>query len=130
MADYTLVNLREVEDLAPRFGYSPGLESRFARGALGLEKSGLSYFRVAPGFRIPFGHRHHQQEEVYLVVSGSARIKVGEEIVELRPFDALRVPPEAERAFEAGPDGAEIVAFGAPSTDGNDAEMLRDWWTD
>ncbi|MBX5469531.1 MAG: cupin domain-containing protein [Thermoleophilaceae bacterium] len=130
MADYTLVNLREVEDLAPRFGYSPGLESRFARGALGLEKSGLSYFRVAPGFRIPFGHRHHQQEEVYLVVSGGARIKVGEEIVELRPFDALRVPPEAERAFEAGPDGAEIVAFGAPSTDGNDAEMLRDWWTD
>ena len=93
MADYTKLNLRgDVEDMAKRFGYSPDVESHFARTALGLEESGLSLFRVAPGFRMPFGHRHERQDEVNVVVSGSARVKVEEEIVELRQWDALRLP--------------------------------------
>jgi mannose-6-phosphate isomerase-like protein (cupin superfamily) len=130
MAGYTKVNLKQVEDMAPKFGFSPHLESRFARKALQLEQSGLTYFRVAPGFRVPFGHRHAEQEEVYLVVSGSARIKIADEIVELAPFDAIRVPPAAPRGLEAGPDGAEVIAFGAPNTGNRDAEMLADFWTD
>jgi mannose-6-phosphate isomerase-like protein (cupin superfamily) len=130
VAGYTKVNLKQVEDMAPKFGFSPGLESRFARKALELEQSGLTYFRVAPGFRVPFGHRHAEQEEVYLVVSGSARVKIADDIVELSPWDAVRIPPEAPRGLEAGPDGAEIVAFGAPNTDNRDAEMLSDFWTD
>jgi uncharacterized cupin superfamily protein len=131
MADYTLVNLKtDVEDQAPKFGFAPNLESRFARRALGLEKSGLSYYRVAPGYRLPFGHNHGEQEEVYLIVGGSARMKLDDEIVELRQWDALRVPGEVTRGFEAGPDGAEIVAFGAPNTENKDAEMVQDWWTD
>ena len=131
MADYTLVNLKtDVEDQAPKFGFAPNLESRFARRTLQLEKSGLSYYRVAPGYRIPFGHYHGEQEEVYLIVGGSARMKLDDEIVELRQWDALRVPAEVTRGFEAGPDGAEIVAFGAPSTENQDAEMVQDWWTD
>jgi len=81
---YTVVNLREVEDLAPKFGFSPGLESRFARVPLKLMNSGISYFRIAPDFRVPFGHRHEIQEEVYLLVSGGARAKVGGEILELK----------------------------------------------
>jgi uncharacterized cupin superfamily protein len=131
MADYTLVNLKtDVEDQAPKFGFAPNLESRFARRALGLEKSGLSYYRVAPGYRLPFGHNHGEQEEVYLIVSGSARMKLDDKIVELQQWDALRVPGEVTRGFEAGPDGAEIVAFGAPNTENKDAEMVQEWWTD
>lgn len=130
MSQHTMVNLREVEDMAPKFGYAPDLESRFARKALELEKSGVSYYRVAPGFRLPFGHTHSEQEEVYLVVTGSMRVRIGNDIVDLGPFDAVRVAPGAIRGFEAGRDGAELVAFGAPNTDNQDAEMQPDWWSD
>jgi mannose-6-phosphate isomerase-like protein (cupin superfamily) len=130
MSDYTKVNLHEVEDMAPRFGFAPDMEARFARRPLELEKSGLGYYRVAPNFRIPFGHRHGEQEEVYLIVSGSARMKLDDDVVELKTWDALRVPGDTMRAFEAGPDGAEIVAFGAPNTDNKDAEMAQGWWSD
>ena len=126
---HTVVNLREVDDMAPRFGLSPNLESRFARRALGLENLGLSYFRLAPGFREPFGHRHGEQEEVYVVVTGSVRMKVDDEIVELKAWDAIRVAGSSTRCPEAGPNGAEIVVVGAPLTDVNDAEMIADWWT-
>ena len=126
---YTIANLKEVEDLAPRFGLSPHLESRFARRALELRNFGMSYFRLAPGYREPFGHRHAEQEEVYLVVTGSVRMKVDDEIVELHQWDAIRVPPEAARCPEAGPNGAELVVVGAPLTDPSDTKLLKGWWT-
>jgi len=129
MADYTLLNLKDdVEDMAPRFGYAPNVEARFARKPLGLEKSGMSYFKIAPGFRMPFGHRHSEQEEIYLVLSGTARVKVEDQLVELRPMDAVRVPAGTMRGFEAGPEGAEILAFGAPNTDNKDLEMDPEFW--
>jgi mannose-6-phosphate isomerase-like protein (cupin superfamily) len=128
MSGYTVVNLKEVEDQAPRFGYAPDLESRFARRALELENSGLSYFKAAPGFRVPFGHRHTEQEEVYVVVAGSARIKLGDDVVDLGTWDAVRVAPEMTRGMEGGPEGAEILAFGAPSNENADAQMVRDFW--
>jgi mannose-6-phosphate isomerase-like protein (cupin superfamily) len=131
VTDYTHINLKtDVEDMAPKFGFAPDLESRFARRPLGLEKSGIGYYRVAPGYRIPFGHKHGEQEEIYLLLSGSARMKLDDDIVELGPLDVLRVPPSVTRGFEAGPEGAEIVAFGAPSNENADAEMVQDWWTD
>ena len=126
MSGYTVVNLMEVEDQAPKFGYAPHLESRFARRALGLERSGISHFKLAPGFRIPFGHHHTDQEEVYVVVAGSARIKLGDEVVELATWDAVRVAPELTRGIEGGPDGAEILAFG--SGEQGDAQVVRDFW--
>ena len=128
MSDYTVVNLKTVEDLAPKFGFAPHLQSRFARKALGLEYSGVSHFTIAPDFRVPFGHHHTDQEEVYVVVAGSARMKLGDEIVELGTWDAVRVAPEVTRGMEGGPDGAEILAFGAPSNENDDAEMVRDFW--
>ena len=128
MAEFTVVNLLEVEDQAPKFGYAPNLESRFARKPLGLERSGLSHYRIAGGYRIPFGHSHSEQEEVYLVMSGSARVKLDDDVVELGEWDAVRIPPGAMRAFEGGPDGAEILAFGAPNTDNADIEMTPNWW--
>jgi mannose-6-phosphate isomerase-like protein (cupin superfamily) len=129
VADYTLVNLKnDVEDMAPKFGYAPNMEARYARTPLELENSGVSYFRLAADYRQPFGHRHGEQEEVYVVLNGSARIKVDDEIVELGPMDAIRVPGSTTRSLEAGPDGVEFVAFGAPNTDNKDAEMDPGFW--
>jgi uncharacterized cupin superfamily protein len=129
MADYTVVNLKEVEDQAPKFGLSPQLEARMARVALGLENSGVSYQRLAPDFRVPFGHKHKNQEEIYVLVSGSARIKLDDEVVELKPFDAVRVPKDTMRGFEAGPEGAEFIAIGAPNTGPGDADVVQEWWS-
>ena len=129
MADYTVVNFKsDVEDMAPKFGLSPGLESRFARKNLDLEKSGISYYKVAPDFNTPFGHTHSEQEEVYVIVSGSARAKIGDEVIELSQWDAIRVPPGVWRSLGGGPDGAEILAFGAPNTDNKDTEMEQGFW--
>jgi mannose-6-phosphate isomerase-like protein (cupin superfamily) len=131
MSDFKHLNLKDdVEDLAPKHGLAPGIESRFARVPLGLEQSGLSYYKMAPDFRLPFGHRHGEQEEVYVVLSGSARFTLEDESVELRVLDALRVPGSVTRGMEAGPEGAEILAFGAPNTENKDAEMVSDFWPD
>jgi mannose-6-phosphate isomerase-like protein (cupin superfamily) len=130
MAGYTIQNLKDVEDQAPNFGLSPQLEARMARVPLELENFGVSYQRLGPNFRVPFGHKHKNQEEVYLVVSGSMRAKVEDEVVELKQWDALRVHKDTMRGFEAGPEGAEIIAVGAPNTGPGDAEMEQDWWSD
>jgi quercetin dioxygenase-like cupin family protein len=124
MADYTLLNLRTgVEDMAPQFGMGDGIEAHFARKPLGLEKSGISYFKLGPDYTLPFGHTHSEQEEIYLVVGGKARLKLDDEEVELGPLDAVRIPVSVMRGMAAGPEGAEIVAFGAPDTDNKDLEM-------
>jgi uncharacterized cupin superfamily protein len=131
MSDYTHINLKEdVDDQAPNFGLSPNLESRMARVALGLENSGVSYIRIAPGFRIPFGHTHKRQEEVYVLVNGSARIKIDDEVREMKPWDAVRLHRDTARGFEAGADGAELIAIGAPNTGPGDADVIQDFWSD
>ena len=129
MADYTLKNLKDVEDAAPGFGLSPELEARFAREPLELENMGISYQRLAPDFR-GFGHRHKTQEEIYVLISGSARARVEAEVVELKPFDALRVHKDTMRGFEAGPEGAELIAIGAPNTGPGDGDTVQGWWSD
>src|SRR5947209_6698218 len=118
---HTVINLKDVEDQAPNFGLSPHLEARMARVPLELQQSGLTYQRIAPNFRLPFAHKHKRQEEVYVVVSGSLRAKVGDEVLELGQWDALRVDSDTVRAFEGGPEGAEILAIGAPNTGPGDA---------
>ena len=134
MADHTIVNLKtDTEDQAQGFGLSPNLEARFGRRPLGLQHSGISYQRLAPGFRPPFGHTHEKQEELYVVVSGSGRAKVGDEIVDLEQWDALRVPPGVWRGIEAGPEGMEVLAYGARcamSDDDSDVQMEQNWWND
>jgi mannose-6-phosphate isomerase-like protein (cupin superfamily) len=128
MADYTRVNLKsDVKDMAPEFGME-GIESHFARTNLELENSGLSLFRLDAGFRTPFGHTHSEQEEVYVLISGSARVALDDEVVELSQWDAMRIPSGTMRGMEGGDEGAEILAFGAPNTDNKDAEMQPGWW--
>lgn len=130
MAGYTIANLKEVEDQAPKFGFAPNLEARFANEPLGMENSGFSYLRLAPNFRAPFGHRHEVQEELYVIVGGGGRVKIDDDVMELKRWDAVRVAGEKMRCFEAGPKGLEILAFGAPRTGPDDIEMVPDWWRD
>jgi mannose-6-phosphate isomerase-like protein (cupin superfamily) len=129
MNGYTKQNLTQVENQAPNFGMPDELEARFARTPLKGQELGLSLFRLAPNFRIPFGHKHAGQEEVYVVTRGSGRIKIEDEIVELGQWDAVRIDKDTMRDFEAGPDGVEYLAFGA-GTDPNDVEMAQGWWAD
>jgi mannose-6-phosphate isomerase-like protein (cupin superfamily) len=130
MSEYTHLNLKDVEDQAPKFGLSPDMEFRMARVPLEMENAGVSYLRVGPNFRIPFGHTHKNQEEVYLVVSGGGRIKLGDDVRDLKQWDAIRVHKDTMRGFEAGPDGVELIAIGAPNTGPGDAEMEQGWWGD
>jgi mannose-6-phosphate isomerase-like protein (cupin superfamily) len=129
MGDFTRVNLKEVEDQAPKFGMSE-LEFRVAYEPLELSNSAVSYMRIAPNYRLPFGHTHNSQEELYVLVDGSARLKLDDEIVELKRFDAVRIPKETMRNLEGGPEGAEVILFGAPKTGPGDAQMAPEWWTD
>ena len=115
MAGYTIKNLKEVEDSAPKFGLSPGLEARFARESLELQSSGVSYQRLAPNTRVPFGHRHTQQEELYLIVGGSGRIKLDDDVVELRQWDAARISSETMRCVEAGPRASSSSPSAGPT---------------
>jgi mannose-6-phosphate isomerase-like protein (cupin superfamily) len=126
MPHSTVVNLKRVEDAAEKFGMPPGLEARFARTALGLEKGGVTLFKADGGYRIPWGHRHRDQEEVYLVIAGSATVQFEDGSTELGEWDAVRIPAGTARSFEAGPDGVELLAFGAGEK--GDAEMIQDFW--
>lgn len=128
MADFTTVNLKEIEDSAGE--RSPGVEARFARKHLDSMHLGVSFFRYAPGVRSPIGHSHREQEEVYLVVNGSGRMKLDDEIIELREWDLVRVAPETVRAFEGGPDGLEVIAVGSDRPEGGDGIPAIGWWTD
>lgn len=131
---FTHLNLKaDLEDVGPRFDGSPDLEFHLATKALELEASGLSHQRLPAGYRFPYGHTHRRQEEVYVVVRGSGRMKVDDEIVEVAEWDAVRVPPGAWRGYEAGPEGLELLVIGAPNlgeSPRDDVEGARDWWVD
>ncbi|HWM12265.1 MAG TPA: hypothetical protein VNO82_23095 [Solirubrobacteraceae bacterium] len=131
MSGFTKRNLRaEVEDSAVKFGMSDVLEAHFARDALEATQSGISLLQVKPNQRVPFGHTHDKQEEVYVVVGGSGRLKLDDEVVDVGRWDAVRMAPEVTRGVEAGPDGLDIVAFGAPNTGLGDANQEMGWWSD
>ena len=129
MSDYTIENLKEIDNSAGDYG--PDLEARFGRRHLDSEHLGVSYFRYSPGFRAPMGHSHREQEEVYVVVSGSGRIKLDDDILALRPWDVVRVAPSTVRGLEAGPDGLEVIAVGSARPEGGDGvRAAEDWWSD
>ena len=128
MSDYEIKNLREVEDMAVKHGFSETQEARFPRSELGAEKTGLAYHVVRPGKRQAFAHRHGTAEEVNVVLSGAGRVKLDDEVIEIRAMDAIRIAPHVTRAFEAGPDGLELLVFG-PHHPG-DSEMVQDFWAD
>jgi quercetin dioxygenase-like cupin family protein len=128
VSGYAIKNLMEIEDSGAE--RSPSIEARFARKYLDSQHLGVSYFRYAPQTRSPFGHSHHEQEEAYIVVGGSGRVRLDDEIVELRRWDVVRVAPEVVRGFEGGPDGLELIAIGSDRPEGGDGVAVHDWWTD
>jgi mannose-6-phosphate isomerase-like protein (cupin superfamily) len=125
---YTLKKLTDVKDSALEFGLGDIQEARFAGGDLGAQDTGVALEHLKPNQRSPFGHVHEKAEEIYVVLSGSGRAKLDDEIIDLGPMDALRVSPTVTRAFEAGPDGLELLAFG-PRHKG-DGETIQGWWSD
>jgi mannose-6-phosphate isomerase-like protein (cupin superfamily) len=125
---FTHRKLTDVEDSAPKFGFEGIQEARFANDDLEAEHTGVSHHRLHPDKRHGFAHRHDEAEEVYVILSGSGRVKLDDEIVELETLDAIRVSPSVTRQFEAGPEGMEWIAFG-PQHEG-DGELIQDWWTD
>jgi mannose-6-phosphate isomerase-like protein (cupin superfamily) len=129
MSDYAIVNLDDVEDVAPKFGMPEGMSARFPKGELECTKVALSHQSLGPSMRGPFGHRHQAQEELYVILSGSGRMKLDDRIVEVRSHDVIRVAPQTMRAFESGPDGLELLAIGGP-LDGDAGELVPGWWGD
>jgi uncharacterized cupin superfamily protein len=127
MSSYTIKNLKQVENMAPKFGLAPDLEARFARQDLNCQRTGISYQRLAPNAVGSFGHNHDQDEEIYVILSGAGRIKLDDEVVEVGPWDAIRVAPSTVRAFAAGPEGLELLAFGTHAED--DASMQQVEWS-
>lgn len=125
---FTHMRLTDVKDSAPEFGFKEFQEARFARRDLNAEETGVSHYRLKPGKRQPFGHRHDEAEEVYVVLGGTGRLKLDDEIIDLESLDAIRVAPGVMRAFEAGPGGIEVLAFGARH-DG-DGEVVPGWWSE
>jgi mannose-6-phosphate isomerase-like protein (cupin superfamily) len=124
--DWTKTNFDDLRDVSPEHVQ---IQWRFARDALGSPELGVSRFTYEPGARMPWGHRHRVQEEVYVVIGGSGRAKLGDEIVELTISDVLRVAPAVIRSFEAGPHGLDVVCIGGRKPDGGDSERFEDFWT-
>jgi mannose-6-phosphate isomerase-like protein (cupin superfamily) len=125
---FTHKKLDEVKDSAPEFGVGDGMEARFAKDDVEAEETGFSFHRLQPGKRQPFGHNHEEAEEIYVIVRGNGLFKLDDEIIEVEALDAIRVSPEVTRAFEAGDNGLEVIAFG-PRRDG-DGEIIPNWWSD
>lgn len=123
---YMQINLAEVEDAAPAGGFDDRWQARVARTALGAEQTGVTHFRLLGGKRSPFAHRHSNAEEIYVILSGTGHLKLDDEIIDVRPLDAVRVDAEVARAFEAGSDGLEFLAFG-PHHPGDGEPVDDDW---
>ena len=128
MSRFAVVNLLEVEDSVGE--RAPGVQGRFARKHLDSRDLGVSHFRYATNVRSPAAHSHREQEEAYVVVAGSGRMLLDEEVHDLRLWDVVRVAPAVVRAFEAGPDGLDVIAVGGPKPDGGDGVMADVAWPD
>ena len=128
MPDYAIVNLTEIDDAVG--GRVEGLEGRFSRKFLGSRELGVSRFTYAPNVRNPGGHKHREQEEAYVVVAGSGRVRLDDEIRDIRQWDVIRVAPEVVRAFEAGPDGLDVIAVGGSKPEGGDGVPVDSPWPD
>ncbi len=128
MSDYTIVNLLEKpDDIGDRVD---GMEGRFGRKYLDSRDLGISHWRYAPNFRSPSAHSHREQEEAYVVVSGSGRVRLDDEVRDIGPWDVIRVAPAVVRAFEGGPEGLDLIAVGGPKPEGGDGVLSDSPWPD
>jgi mannose-6-phosphate isomerase-like protein (cupin superfamily) len=91
---HSRINLADIADAAATNGFGDRWEAGAARVDLDAEQTGLTHFRLRPGKRSPFMHRHKRAEEVYVILGGTGRIKLDNEILDVRALDAVRVAPE------------------------------------
>jgi quercetin dioxygenase-like cupin family protein len=124
MSDYAIKNLMDAENLAK----DDGREMRFTRKYLDSSELGVSYEAFPPNFSSSDGHSHEVQEEAYVVIEGSGRVKLDDEVVELKKWDVVRVAPAVDRGFEAGPDGLILIAVGGSKPEGGDGVLAKDRW--
>jgi len=130
MSDYTIVNLGDVENVAPKFQMPEGMDVRFPKRELDCSVGGVGIEKLPAGVRQPFGHTHSEQEEIYVIAEGSGRIKLDDEVRDLRQWDILRIGPGVMRNFEGGPEGITVIAFGAPLGEQNDGNIVHGWWSE
>lgn len=121
-SDYAIANF---EDSEPNG--ADGIDGRFTRKHLDSTELGVSRWRYGPGKRTP-GHRHDVQEEVYTVINGSGRVKLDDEIFDIKQWDVIRVAPAVARGFEAGPDGLELIVAGGSKPEGGDGALVEGHW--
>ena len=128
MPGYTMINLMEIENLGA--DRAPGFEARIARSHLDSEHLGVSFFRYPPKVRSQFGHSHREQEEAYVVIEGSGRMRLGDDVIDLKQWDVIRVAPSTVRAIEGGPEGLGFIAIGSDRPEGGDGERHENFWSD
>jgi quinol monooxygenase YgiN/quercetin dioxygenase-like cupin family protein len=117
-------DLSRDSELLGRYGLGGVAEARYVREQLGALQIGLTHYRLGPGRRQGWAHRHRVAEEVYVAVEGGGRIEVDGDRLELRSLDAVRVAPGSVRELVAGDDGLDVLAFGVHSP--GDGEMVTD----
>ena len=123
---YSKINFEDVQDSYAQYGMGEHGESRYVRADVGAEAVGVTHYRMRPGRRTGFAHRHKQVEELYIVLSGGGRMKIDDDLIDLRERDVVRVAPQSVREFEAGPDGLELLATGGHAA--GDGELVEGWW--
>jgi len=109
MADYSIKRFEEME---PIFG---GVFRR-ARASLGVTSFGMQILEMPPNggdFYPNHNHEHDSQEEVYVVLDGSADFDIEGEPVHVGPETAVRISPATKRKIKAGPEGVKMLALGA-----------------
>ena len=128
MSDYTVVAFEDADDV---MGDYPG-EMRFLKGPLGTEEVAVTYRRMPPdtGGKGSYGHRHKQQEEVYVVLAGELEFKLGDDIVTVGAHHAVRVPRETFRSVHnsSGSDAELLIVSTRLANDEPDHEMTEDFW--
>ena len=128
MSDYTIVSADEVGD--PYEGTSVPGEFRSLTDALGSEQVAVTLIRVPPhsDFEQGTGHFHEEQEEVYIVATGTLTMRFGDEVRKLGAGDVARVAPATPRSHRN--EGDEPVELWAVSTqlDRMDATKIDDFW--
>lgn len=95
MKNYQTAELGTMAAIAEReFGKA------FLKDALGLTGCEISVNVVPQGFKMPFNHKHKQNEEVYLILKGEGVLTIDGDRIAVSEGSAVRVAPEAVRAIE------------------------------
>jgi len=103
-------SVKRIDEMETAYGGS----MRLARAALGVASFGVQIEEFPPNFDQYPEHNHSEdgQEEVYMVLRGSAEIEIDGGRIPLDPETMVRVSPGVKRRIFAGPQGARILALG------------------